>query len=385
MLVPFGFLISSLVFVAQLKLHQRPKNALLQPHSEGDKAFLTSNSDAGGSANLDAGASTTYNLYKGQTLQIIPPTSFWYDTHVEISVGKARPGVETDVFWTLNSKCPAPKGQKYSLPLHYSYYSPPTGYHYRNIFLNPGSTIEGKISQSDGGTNFYVMRGAEAYEEVNGGYFSPDYLKAYAKYQSYTAAGRTKAFSYNTKNEKAYGDNIYILVWDNELQSDARFQVDSKFTMTTHDTSVFTKISCTVTQAQHTCTVPKVEQDDCILLHVVPTYGKDDQEVDAADQESLELDSDVSIDVNFYSTNTKMKNISLVSAIPLTVSVLISVFLSLWGWSLGWNKIDKNDEGELREALIPSEDSEEAITNGYPGAIPQRSAKSKNCISAVPL
>jgi len=295
-------------------------------------------------------------LFAGETQRIILPR-LTRELRVSVALPVSR-GVRLNVYWTSNLKCPGLNGPKLELQHDTELDLNGNGFSYDYYNLNPGSYIQGHIDQISGGTHFYLLKGEKNLEDIQKETnISPDHWEDIAVLKRYVANGGESDFFYKTsyRKDKDGGDTVYTLVYDNALRRGvSSLDTQTDIVLYTHDLSGYQPSCDNMRHHGDTCKIDFPSSQDCIILEAFSVTEKDDQTIEP----SIETNDDRTISLTIESYRD-WKITFVFSAIPLFVSFLVYVCISLWSCISSASRNDTNDsEEDLIEPLLPPEDAE---------------------------
>jgi len=326
LLMPIGLILSGLVFSIMIR------NSMMENN------FVTIDSK------------NVLTLFSGQTQRIYLP---FFIREVSVTVVNDPPGsrgVRAAVF--KSRKCPPLNGPRVELKHDSKLDLQASGFVFDYYNFNYGSSVDVWFDQLSGGTYFYLLKGAQALEEIQtGANTDPDYWERIAVTKRHVKVG-SSSLHYQIVGKRDDGDNIYTLVYDNESSSFvSSVDVRTDIVLTTHDLSGHRPI-CDHMRQYDSCRV-SASQQDCILIEAFQINEEDEEK---KSQLLLDETTDIGTISLQIDTYRNWKSIALYSTIPLLVSVFIYSFLFLWRKIC--ERSENDDDRSLTESLLPPESLE---------------------------
>merc|ERR1712176_246676 len=293
-------------------------------------------------------------LFAGQTQRIYIP---FFTREVRVTVVNDPPasrGVRAAMF--KFQKCPLLNGPRVELQHDSKLDLEASGFVYDYYNFNYGSSVDIWFDQLGGGTYFYLLKGAQALKDIQTGINTdPNHWERIAVKKSHLQAGTRTSLHYQT-TRRDDNDNIYTLVYDNEsTRSISSIDVQTDITFTTHDLSGYRPI-CDDMRQYDSCRAPASRQD-CIIMEA---FSIDDQGEKSQHPLTNITASDVGTISLQIDTYRNWKKITLLSFIPLFVSLFIYSCIFVWKNICHRNESDNDHERALTESLLPPAEDVEA-------------------------
>lgn len=209
-------------------------------------------------------------LFTGETQRIDLPR---YARDIRITAVDGSTATRAAV--SLSRKCPPLTGGK--LRVHESLIRDydPLGYEWFPYNLNPGSSVDVGLVQHGGSTNFYLLKGAKALEEIEtGSNTDPRHWDKIAVAKAKVTSGQAKHISYQRSSWDKDQDNIYTMVYDNPSKRYmSEVDITTSFVLTTHALKP-NDIKCDHMDPRYHdyCTL-SVSRNDCIIVEAFTADG----------------------------------------------------------------------------------------------------------------